>query len=80
MECRLGFALRRLGEQVGRVVVRFSDSNGPRGGSANRRPIGVGLRPRSVQVEETDADLFAAVDHATDCASRSVTCAGGDDA
>jgi len=72
VECRLGFALGRFGEQIGRVTVRFSDTNGHWGGSAKRCQIDVGLRPRSVRVEDTDADLFAAVDHASDRVSRSV--------
>lgn len=72
VECRLGFALGRFGEQIGRVIVWFSDPNGHWGGSAKRCQIDVGLRRRSVRVEDTDADLFAAVDHATDRVSRSV--------
>ena len=34
--------------------------------------IDVGLRPRHLEVEDTDVDPFAAVNHATDRASRSV--------
>jgi hypothetical protein len=32
----------------------------------------VGLRPRRLDVEDTDVDLFTALNHATDRASRSV--------
>ncbi len=69
VERRLGFALGRFGERIGRVVVRFADADG----HLDRRcQIEVGLRPTIVRVEDRDADLFAAVDHAADRLSRSV--------
>src|SRR5713101_7964065 len=43
-----------------------------RGDVDKRCQIDVGLRPRSVRVEHTDADLFVALDCAADRASRSV--------
>src|SRR5258708_25307421 len=72
VERRLGFALARFGERIDRVLLRFSDSNGDRGDVDKRCQIDVGLRPRSVRVEHTDADLFIALDRAADRASRSV--------
>ena len=72
VERRLGIALGRFGERVGHVIVRFSDTNGHQDGANKRCQIDVSLRPRSVRVEDTDADLFAAVDHAADRVSRSV--------
>ena len=72
VERRLGFALGRFGERIGRVLLRFSDANGHRGDLDKRCQIDVGLRPRSVRVEHTDADLFLALDLAADRASRSV--------
>ncbi len=72
VERRLGFALGRFGERIGRVLLRFSDTNGHRGDVDKRCEIDVGLRPRSVRVEQTDADLFVALDRAADRASRSV--------
>ncbi len=72
VERRLGFALGRFGEQVGPVIVRFSHAKGHRGGVDQRCQLYVALRPRIVRVDETDTDLFAAVDHAADRASRSV--------
>jgi ribosomal subunit interface protein len=69
---RLGIALGRFGERIGRVIVRFSRAGGDPGGSANRCQIDVGLRPLSLRAGDTDADLFAAVNHATDRVSRSV--------
>ncbi len=72
VERRLGFALGRFGERIDRVLLRFSDTNGYRGDVDKRCQIDVGLRPRSVRVEHTDADLFVALDRAADRASRSV--------
>jgi len=72
VERRLGFALGRFGERIGRVLLRFSDANGDHGDIDKRCQIDVGLRPRSVRVEHTDADLFVALDRASDRASRSV--------
>lgn len=72
LERRLGFVLGRFAERIGRVTVRFSTAHGPLNGGRKRCQIAVGLRPRTVHVEDTDADLFAAVDHASDRLSRSV--------
>ncbi len=72
VERRLGFALGRFGERIGRVLLRFSDTNGYPGDVDKRCQIDVGLRPRSVRVEHTDVDLFVALDRAADRASRSV--------
>src|SRR3989454_2344352 len=72
VESRLGLALGRFGERIGRVMVRFSDTDGRRSVLDKRCQIDVGLRPRSVRVEDMDVDLFVAVDHATDRVSRSV--------
>jgi putative sigma-54 modulation protein len=72
VESRLGLALGRFGERIGRVIVRFSDTDGHRSGLDKRCQIDVGLRPRSVRVEDMDVDLFVAVDNATDRVSRSV--------
>ena len=72
VERRLGFALSRFGDGIGRVTVRFSETNGRGNGVDRRCQIHVDLRPRSVQVEDTDANLFAAVDHAADRVGRSV--------
>jgi ribosomal subunit interface protein len=68
---RLGFALGRFGESVGDVIVQFSDGNGTGGGIDKRCQIQVGM-PHGVKVEETDADLFVAIDRAADRASRAV--------
>ena len=72
IERRLGLALARFADQIGRVTVRFSHADGDANGVHKRCRIEVGLRPQRLDVEDTDVDLFAAVNHATDRASRSV--------
>ena len=72
VERRLGLALARFADRIGRVIVRFSYADDDAGGGHKRCQIAVGLRPLSLDVEDTDVDLFAAVNHATDRASRSV--------
>lgn len=72
VERRLGLALARFADRIGRVVVRFSYADGDPNGPHKCCEIQVGLQPVRVQVEDTDQDLFAALDHATGRASRSV--------
>ena len=69
---RLGLALGRFAERIEKVMVRFTDADARKGGHEKRCRIDVGLRSRGLCVEDTDADLFAAVDRATDRVSRSV--------
>ena len=72
IERRLGLALARFADQIGRVTVRFSHADGQASDAHKCCRIEVGLRPRRLDVEDTDIDLFAAVNHATDRATRSV--------
>jgi putative sigma-54 modulation protein len=72
VESRLGLALARFADRIARVSVRFSHADGDASGGHTRCQIEVDLRPRRVDVQDTDADLFAAVNHATDRATRSV--------
>ncbi|HEX9507517.1 MAG TPA: ribosome-associated translation inhibitor RaiA [Myxococcales bacterium] len=72
VERRLGFALSRFGERIGRVLLQFSDTNGHSGDVDKRCQIDVGLTPKGVQVEHIDADMFVALDRAADRASRAV--------
>ena len=72
VERRLGLALARFADRIGRVLVRFSYADGDANGGHKRCHIEVGLRPQRLDVEDTDVDLFAAVNHATERASRSV--------
>jgi len=69
---RLALALGRFGERIDRVSVRFTGTDADRGPSQTQCRIEVELHPRSVSVEDVDADLFAAADGATDRLSRSV--------
>jgi putative sigma-54 modulation protein len=71
VERRLGFALSRFADRIGRVMVRFSEK-GHGAGADQRCQINVALRPQSLRVEDIDADLFAALDHAAARISRSV--------
>lgn len=71
VERRLNFALARFGQRIARVIVRFSDGDGD-AAPHPRCQIHVGLRSRSARVEDTDADLFIAVDRAAERVSRSV--------
>jgi putative sigma-54 modulation protein len=73
VERRLGFTLSRFGERIGRVTIRFSDTNGRRGGGDKRCQIDVGLRPSgSARGEDTDTDLGVAVNRAADRVARAV--------
>jgi ribosomal subunit interface protein len=72
VERRLGLALGRFADRIGRVTVRFSGAADHMGEQATRCQIDVSLRPQNVRAGDTDADLFAAVDNASDRVSRSV--------
>ena len=69
---RLALSLGRFGEKIDKVSVRFTGVDAGRGPSQTQCRIEVDLHPRSVSVEDVDADLFAAADGATDRLSRSV--------
>jgi ribosomal subunit interface protein len=71
-ERRLGFALSACYQHVKRVLVRLSDINGPRGGNDKRCHLVVSLPGKEVVVEDTKADLYAAINHATSRAGRTV--------
>ncbi|HET6150050.1 MAG TPA: HPF/RaiA family ribosome-associated protein [Polyangia bacterium] len=75
VERRLDFALSGFHERIGSVTVRLSHDEPARGGGAamKRCEIEVRLRPRSVGVQDTDADLLVAVDNATRRLQRSLT-------
>jgi len=73
IERRLGFALSTRDEHIQRIMVRLSDINGPRGGADKCCHIHV-LLPHlpDVVIEDTEADLYAAIDRAADRAGRTV--------
>ena len=72
VERRLGLALARFGDRIGRVIVRFSHADGDGNVGHKRCQIEVGLRPHRVQAEDIHADSFSAVNHATDRVARAV--------
>ncbi len=72
-ERRLLFAMSYCSGHVNRVVVRLSDINGPRGGADKRCHIQVVLAGiPDVVVEDTEVDLYTAIDRAIDRARRTV--------
>ena len=72
IEQRLGFALGRCYRHVNRILVRLSDINGPRGGNDKRCHLEVILPGQAVVVEDTEADLYVAINRASSRASRTV--------
>jgi len=72
-ERRLRFALSRAEASLGRVTLRLSDINGPRGGADKHCHLRVALkRLTAVVVEDTQIDLYVAIDRAADRAGRTV--------
>lgn len=72
-ERRLRSALTCCNDHIQRVMVRLSDINGPRGGSDKRCHLQVVLTGMpDVIIEDTEADMYVAIDRATDRASRTV--------
>jgi len=70
---RLQYALSSIDETIQRVVVRLSDVNGPRGGKDKRCRLQLVLSGLpDVIVEDTQADLYAAIDRASDRAGRTL--------
>ncbi len=73
IERRLGFAMSIRDDHIQRVRVRLSDINGPRGGADKCCHIQVVLPPLpDVVIEDTETDLYAAIDRAADRAGRTV--------
>lgn len=72
-ERRLRSALTCCGDHIRRVAVRLSDVNGPRGGADKRcRLQVVPADLPDVVVEDVEADLYVAIDRATDRAGRTL--------
>ncbi len=70
---RLHYALSSIDEPIQRVVVRLSDVNGPRGGNDKRCRLQLMLAGLpDVIVEDIQADLYAAIDRASDRAGRTL--------
>jgi len=71
IERRMAFALSRFYARMDRIVVRFSDLNGPKGGQDKVCQVGFTLRGMAPEiVEAKDADLYLAIDLAAAKAGR----------
>ncbi|HAO32984.1 MAG TPA: HPF/RaiA family ribosome-associated protein [Candidatus Competibacter sp.] len=72
-ERRLRFALGWADDRLRRISVRLSDENGPRGGEDKRCRIRIAFAGApSVVIEDTETDVYVAIDRAADRAGRSV--------
>lgn len=70
---RLAYALAHGDATITRIIVRLSDINGPRGGEDKRCLIEVRLKAAtSVVIEDIEADLYVAIDRATERAGRTL--------
>ena len=72
-ERRLRSTLTCCDEHIQRVIMRLSDINGPRGGEdkcCHLQVVLAGLP--DVVVEDIEADMYVAIDRATDRAGRTV--------
>jgi hypothetical protein len=73
IERRAGFALSRFSDELGSVLVRLDDLNGPRGGIDKRCRVQLrGPDIGELVVEETDAEWTPAIDRTFSLAARSV--------
>jgi len=72
-ERRLRFALSWANHDVRTVTVCLSDINGPRGGEDKRCHIQVAFTgAQDAVIEDTEADLYVAIDRAVDRTERTV--------
>lgn len=70
---RLHFALGWANHDVHAVNVRLSDINGPRGGKDKHCHIQVPFPgTRNIVIEDTESDLYVAIDRAAERAERAV--------
>ena len=73
IERRIKFALSSRYDQIKRINVRLLDINGPRGGVDKCCRIHITIpRLRDIVIEDTESDLYTAIDRATDRAARTV--------
>ncbi len=72
-EKRLHFGLDWSGHEVRKVMLRFTDINGPRGGSDKRCQLRIPLPGmRDIVIEDTAEDIHIAIDRAIDRAARTL--------
>ncbi|TSA22684.1 MAG: HPF/RaiA family ribosome-associated protein [Betaproteobacteria bacterium] len=70
---RLSYRLHHGSETITRVTVRLADINGPRGGVDKRCLIELRLKVApEVVIEDTEADLYVAIDRATERAGSAL--------
>jgi ribosomal subunit interface protein len=70
---RMRFALTCCDDAILRVVMRLSDTNGPRGGSDKRCKLQLMLEGMpDVVIEDTETDMYVAIDRATGRAGRTL--------
>lgn len=70
---RMSTCLDRFGRRIKRVSVILRDENGPKGGPDMRCQVRVELDAEgSVIVEQSDADVYSAIDRAADRVKRTV--------
>ena len=73
VERRVRFAFDWANFLVSKVAVRLSDLNGPRGGEDKRCVIQVAVSSATdVVIEDTQTDLYVAIDRAAERAGRSL--------
>jgi putative sigma-54 modulation protein len=74
IERRLHFALDWAHDHVSRVSVLLSDLNGPRGGEDKCCRVQI-ARPgvAEVVIEDTETDIYVAIDRAVDRAARTLS-------
>lgn len=73
VERRIHFGLSRFAGAVDTVLVRLSDTNGPRGGVDKRCQVAVrGPALPAITIEHLSDDAYAAVDQAVERAARAV--------
>ena len=71
---RLASNLERVGARITRVSVRLADINGPRGGNDKHCHIELRLKGMpEVVIEDTEADLYVAIDRAAERAGRTLS-------
>ncbi len=72
-EHRIRLALTCCDDHIQRIMVRLSDINGPRGGVDKHCHIQVVLAGLpDVVIEDTEADMYVAINRATDRAGRTL--------
>lgn len=70
---RLAFALSTRQQHIQHIQVRLSDINGPRGGSDKCCQIQMVIPQQSnVVIEDTETDMYVAIDRAASRASRTL--------